>query len=75
MLPAAEPVKGPAMNYKLKAVGLALVAICAMGAISAAGAQAKTFHSEVNTTFYEGSQVGANVFTTTAFYGSPRFIY
>jgi hypothetical protein len=54
------------MNYKLKAVGLALVAICAMGAISAAGAQARSFHSEVQTTYYTGTQTVTNVFTTTA---------
>jgi hypothetical protein len=51
------------MNRSFKATGLALIAICA---VSTAGAQAKTFHSETQITSYEGSQVGTNVMTTTA---------
>jgi hypothetical protein len=64
--PVQAKAKGPTMSRKFKVIGLALVAICAMSAISAAGAQAKTFHSEVETTYYTGTQTVTNVFTTTA---------
>jgi hypothetical protein len=54
------------MNRKFKAIGMALVAIFAISAFSAAGAQAISFHSERETTFFQGEQIGTNIFTTTA---------
>jgi hypothetical protein len=62
---AAKPVKGFTMRFKFKIIGFALVAICAMNAIAAEGVQAKTFDSEVQTTYYTGAQVGSMVFLTT----------
>jgi hypothetical protein len=50
---------------KLKVLGVAMVAVFAVTAV-AASAQAKTFHSEINTTFLLGSQTEQNVFTTAA---------
>jgi hypothetical protein len=54
------------MHRKFKVIGIVLIAALATTAVSAAGAQAKSFHSETATTYFEGSQVGTNVFTTTA---------
>jgi hypothetical protein len=55
------------MNRKLKALGLALVAVLAMGALSASAASAENFHSESATdTVLKGSQVGTDVFTVNA---------
>jgi hypothetical protein len=50
---------------KLKVVGAAMVAVLAVTAM-AASAQAKTFHSDINTTFLLGTQAESNVFTTKA---------
>jgi hypothetical protein len=55
------------MNRKLKALGLALVAVLAMGALSASAASAENFHSESATdTVIKGSQVGQDVFVFNA---------
>jgi hypothetical protein len=55
------------MNRKLKALGLALVAVLAMGAFSASAASAGDFHSESATdTVIKGSQEGTDVFTVNA---------
>jgi hypothetical protein len=66
MAPAAKSAKGSTMRLKLRIIGFALIAICAMGAISAMGAQAKTWDSGVQTTYYTGTQNGTMTFTTTA---------
>ena len=55
------------MNRKLKALGLALIAVLAMGALSASAASAGTFHSEIATdTVIKGEQIGTDVFTVNA---------
>src|SRR5690242_11310177 len=55
------------MNRKLKALGLALFAVLALGAFSASAAMAGDFHSETSTdTVIKGSQVGTDVFTVNA---------
>jgi hypothetical protein len=52
------------MIRNLKALGLALIAICAMGAVAASAASAVEFHSEKTSTALSGSQVNVNKFTT-----------
>jgi hypothetical protein len=56
------------MNRKLKALGLALVAVFAMSAVAASGAQAAQFHSASasGTTYLTGNQATTNLFSTTA---------
>jgi hypothetical protein len=55
------------MNRKLKALGLALFAVLAMGALSASAAMAADFHSENGTdTVIKGSQVGSDKFVVNA---------
>lgn len=56
------------MTRKLKALGLAFVAVLAMGALSASAASAASFHSEAAHTILSGEQpTGTNdVFTTNA---------
>jgi hypothetical protein len=54
------------MNGKIKGLGLVLVAVLAVGAVSVAAASAAEFHSEVETTFGVGQQVTAGVYTTAA---------
>jgi hypothetical protein len=56
------------MTRNLKVLGLALMAAFALAAVGASGASAATelFHSEVEPTILEGSQVGTHKFTTTA---------
>ena len=49
---------------KLKVLGLALVAICALSALASASASAK-YDSEVEHTILSGTQATANTFTTT----------
>ena len=53
------------MNRKLKALGLALVAVFALSAMSAATASAELFHAGAHGTVV-GTNVGEEVFTTTA---------
>jgi hypothetical protein len=53
------------MNRKLKTLGLALVAVLAMG-ISAASASAAEFHSESTSTLLTGTQVNQHTFTSNA---------
>jgi hypothetical protein len=54
------------MNRKLKALGLALVAVFALAAMSAATASAEEFHSETAHTTYTGAQVAEDIFTVNA---------
>ncbi|HEX7278555.1 MAG TPA: hypothetical protein VF255_02920 [Solirubrobacterales bacterium] len=55
------------MNRKLKALGLALVAVFAMSALSAASASAVEFHSSVAHTELRGEQhAGEDTFTVNA---------
>jgi hypothetical protein len=59
--------KGNTMIRNLKALGLALFAVLAMGAFTASAASAGDFHSESAThTVIKGSQVGSDVFTVKA---------
>jgi hypothetical protein len=53
------------MNRKLKALGLALIAVAAM-AFSASAAMAASFHSEATHTTLSGSQVGEDKFKVNA---------
>jgi hypothetical protein len=53
------------MNRKLKALGLALIAVAAM-AFSASAAMAAEFHSEATHTILSGSQVGEDKFKVNA---------
>jgi hypothetical protein len=55
------------MIRNLKALGLALVAILALGALSASAAMAETgFHSDEAHTILKGSQIGTDTFTVNA---------
>jgi len=54
------------MIRNLKAMGLAVLAVCALGAFSAASASAAEFHSSVHHTILDGTQIGTDVFTTNA---------
>jgi len=56
------------MTRKLKALGLAFVAVLAFGALSATAASAASFHSEVEHTIIDGAQPVAedDVFTVNA---------
>jgi hypothetical protein len=54
------------MIRKIKALSLALVAVFAMSALSASVASAEFFHSEVEHTTLDGTQVGTDVFTVKA---------
>ena len=55
------------MNYKFRVFGLTLVALLAMAALSAAGATAGQFHSEVATdSVLKGEQIGTDVLTVNA---------
>lgn len=57
------------MTHKLKALGLALVAVFAVSAMVAAGASAATFHSEASSTTVSGTNAGEgnHVFTASGF--------
>jgi hypothetical protein len=55
------------MKCKLRNLGLALLAVMAMGALSSSAASAGEFHSESGTeTVIKGSQVGTDVITVNA---------
>jgi hypothetical protein len=54
------------MIRNLKMLGLAALAVCAFGAFSAASASAAEFHSSVEHSVLDGSQIGTDVFTTNA---------
>jgi hypothetical protein len=55
------------MNRKLKALGLALVVVLAMGSLSASAASAADFHSESGTdTVIKGTQVGTDIWAFNA---------
>jgi hypothetical protein len=54
------------MIRNLKALGLAALAVCALGAFSAASASAAEFHSSVEHSVLDGTQIGTDVFTTNA---------
>ncbi len=67
ILSAQANEKGTNMNRKLKALGLALVALCAFAAVSATGASANSkFTSESGHTELKGSQIGIDKFKTAA---------
>jgi hypothetical protein len=53
------------MSLKLKAVGLALVAVLAMGGLSAVSASADEFHSGATSGTVKGTNVGQETFTVT----------
>lgn len=58
---------GENMKHTLKAWGLALFAVLAMGALSASPASAGDFHSELSTdTVIKGEQIGTDVLTVNA---------
>jgi hypothetical protein len=65
---AANLMKGKSriMNRKLKVLSLALAAVFAFGAVSAVGASAAEFRSEIEKTFIFGEQTTENVFATKA---------
>jgi hypothetical protein len=54
------------MNGKLEALGIALVAALAIGALAAPAAQAHEFHSEVEHTILMSESIGSQVLTTDA---------
>jgi len=54
------------MIRNLKAMGLALVAVLALGAVVASSASASTFEAESYPVTLTGSQIGTDVFTTNA---------
>lgn len=55
------------MTHKLKAMGLALVAVFALSAMVAASASASAFHSEASSTIITGSGEGTHTFTASGF--------
>jgi hypothetical protein len=55
--------KGSMMNSKLEALGIALVAALAIGALAAPAAQAQEFHSEVEHTILMSKSIGAQLFS------------
>lgn len=55
------------MTRTLKALGLTLMAVCALGAITAAGASAATFNSGAEKTIVTGSSESNHVFTASGF--------
>jgi hypothetical protein len=54
------------MIRNLKVLRLAALAVCALSAFSAASASAAEFHSSVEHTILDGTQIGNDVFTTNA---------
>jgi hypothetical protein len=58
------------MTRKLKALGLALVAVFAMSALAASAASAQEFHSSTEKTTLSGTQIGNHSFTVGSGFGA-----